>query len=104
MNTELSTEDEELKELLEENIAVAKDTNRLIREMRRNAILGLIAKAVIWLVILGVPLFFLTSYIGPLLDAAAGQPSADSLKPGIFGLPSPEQMNALIEEYRAAYQ
>lgn len=104
MNTEMSAEDEDLKELLEENIAVAKDTNRLIREMRRNAILGMIAKVVIWLIVLGVPLFFLSSYLGPLLDAASGQPNADSLKPGVFGLPSPEQMNALIEQYKAAYQ
>ena len=97
-------ENEHLEKLLEENLAVAKDNNRLLREMRRNAILGLIAKIVIWLVILGVPLFFLSSYLGPLMEAFSGQASTGQLPSGLFGLPSEEQLNRLIEEYQAGYQ
>jgi len=87
----------ELKKLLEENLAVAKDNNRLLREMRRNAILGLIAKIVIWLVILGVPLFLLSSYLGPLIDALAGQGGVPS---ALFGVPSEDQIQRLIEQYQ----
>lgn len=97
-------EHDQIEKLLEENLAVAKDNNRLLREMRRNAILGLIAKVVIWLVILGVPLFFLSTYLGPLMEAVSGQASASGLPSGLFGLPSEEQLNRLIEEYKAGYQ
>ena len=88
----------ELKKLLEENLAVAKDNNRLLREMRRNAILGLIAKIVLWLVLLGVPLFFLSSYLGPLMDAFTGQ--GGDVPSALFGVPSEEQIQRLIEQYQ----
>lgn len=95
----------ELKKLLEENLAVAKDNNRLLREMRRNAILGLIAKIVIWLVLLGVPLFFLSAYLGPLMDAVTGQSANGQVIPGgFFGVPSEEQINKLIEQYQAVQE
>ena len=95
----------ELKKLLEENLAVAKDNNRLLREMRRNAILGLVAKIVIWLVLLGVPLLFLSAYLGPLMDAFTGQsPSGAAIPGGLFGIPSEEQINDLIEQYQAVQE
>ena len=95
----------ELKKLLEENLAVAKDNNRLLRELRRNAILGLIAKIVIWLVLLGVPLFFLSAYLGPLMDAFSGKSTdGQSLPLGLFGVPSEEQINKLIEQYQAVQE
>ncbi len=100
-----TTEHEDLKKLLEENLAVAKDNNRLLREMRRNAILGLVAKVVLWLVVLGVPLFFLSTYIGPLMSAFSGAaPTGENLKPGLFGLPSAEQVSDLMQQYRELTQ
>lgn len=95
-------EHDDLKKLLEENLAVAKDNNRLLRELRRNALLGLIARIVLWLVLLGVPLLFLSAYIGPIIEAFAGASSAQALPQGLFGLPSEEQINLLIEQYQAA--
>ncbi len=95
----------ELKTLLEENLVVAKDNNRLLREMRRNAILGLIAKVVIWLIILGVPLFFLSTYLGPLMEAFSEQSAGGQAIPtGLFGVPSEAQLNQIIEQYQEAYQ
>lgn len=93
-----------LRKLLEENLAVAKDNNRLLRELRRNAILGLVAKIVLWLVVLGVPLFFLSSYLGPILDAFSGQETSQQLPTGLFGIPSEEQINQLIEQYQAGQE
>ena len=99
--TEPATPPEDLKKLLEENIALAKDTNRLLREMRRNALILGAAKVVLWLLILGVPLFFLTTYLGPVLDAFERQGAGGALPGGIFGLPSQEQVDRLIEQYQA---
>jgi len=92
----------ELQKLLEENLAVAKDNNRLLREMRRNAILGLIAKIVIWLVILGVPLLFLSAYLGPLMDALTGK--GGNVPSALFGVPSEEQIQRLIEQYQGTVE
>ena len=98
-------EHEELKKLLEETLAVAKDNNRLLREMRRNAMLSLVAKVILYLVLLGVPLLFLSSYIGPLMSAFGGtSPTGENLKPGLFGLPSAEQVSDLMEQYRELSQ
>ncbi len=94
----------ELKKLLEENLEATKENNRLLREMRRNALIGLAVKAVIWLILLGVPLFFLGTYLGPLMNAVTGQAAGQTLPTGLFGLPSAEQMNQLIEEYQSVYQ
>ncbi|KND47191.1 MAG: hypothetical protein AB199_02040 [Parcubacteria bacterium C7867-004] len=90
-----------LQALLEENLAVAKDNNRLLRLIRRDAMLNLIAKIVIWMILLGVPLFFLGTYIGPLLDAFSSATSGQST-PG--SLPSKDQLNTLLEEYKSVYQ
>ncbi|HRH55955.1 MAG TPA: hypothetical protein PK609_03775 [Candidatus Paceibacterota bacterium] len=95
---------QEIKTLLEENIAVTKENNRLLREMRRNAILGLIAKVVIWLVILGVPLFFLSTYLGPLLETVSGQEGGGQLPAGLFGVPNEEQVQQILDLYRTEYQ
>ena len=45
---------EELKELVEKNIAVTQDTNRMVRKMRRNATWALVFQVVWWLVVAGV--------------------------------------------------
>lgn len=92
-----------LEELLEENLELAKENNKLLKEMRRNAIIGLIARVVIWLVVLGVPIFFLSTYLGPILDAFSGQANGQEIPVGLFGMPSQEQLNQLIEQYQAGF-
>lgn len=87
------------EQLLEENLAIAKDTNRILRAMRRDAWLGLIAKVVLWLVILGVPIFFLSTYLGPLMSAFSPE-GATTQPTGPFGLPSEAEINNLIEQYK----
>ena len=90
-----------LETLLEENIAVTRENNRLLREMRRNAVIGFIAKLIIWLIVLGVPLFFISSYLAPLIDTVSGKAESGQLPTGVFGLPSSEQIQQLIDQYRA---
>lgn len=96
-------DDAHLEELLEENLELAKENNKLLKEMRRNAIIGLVARVVIWLVVLGVPIFFLSTYLGPILDALSGQANGQEIPVGFFGMPSQEQLNQLIEQYQAGF-
>lgn len=90
--------DEELKRLLEENLAVARENNALLKEARRNAMIGLAVKVVLYLLLLGVPLFFISSYLGPLLTGAG-----TSTPTGLFGVPSPDEAQQLFEEYKSLY-
>jgi hypothetical protein len=92
----------QLEELLKENLAVAKDNNRLLRLIRRDALLGAIGKVVLWLVVLGVPIFFLSSYIAPLMQAVSG--ASQSTSTGPLGVPSKDQIDRLIQEYKDVYQ
>lgn len=91
---------EELERLVRETHKLAEDNNRLLRLIRRDAVLGFIAKIILWLVVLGVPLFFLSSYLGPIMDAVSGAQGGQSFAPGLFGLPSEEQLNQLLEAYQ----
>lgn len=99
-----SLEDERfaaLEALLEENIAVTRENNRLLRELRRNALLGFIARIVIWLILLGVPLLFISSYLAPIIETMSGKVESGQIPTGVFGLPSSEQIQQLIDQYRA---
>ncbi len=90
---------EELERLVRETRQLAEDNNRLLRLIRRDALLGFIGKLVLWLLVLGVPLFFLSTYLGPLMNAFA--PAGEqTIKPGVFGLPSEEQLDQLIKAYQ----
>jgi hypothetical protein len=90
-------ETDDLRELLRQNLAVAKDNNRLLREMRRNAVLGFALKLVVYLLLLGVPLFILSTYLGPIMEAFSGSGGSS-----LLGAPSAEELQRLMEEYRAS--
>jgi hypothetical protein len=86
-----------LEILLKENLEVAKANNKILRRMERNAIIALVVKAFIWLLVLGVPIFFLSSYLGPFMAALSGQ--GGSTPAGVFGLPSGDQLQQIIDLY-----
>ena len=44
----------ELRQLIEENIEVSKDTNHLVRKMRRSAMWSMVMTVVWWLAVAGV--------------------------------------------------
>jgi len=90
--------DEELKQLLQENLEVTRENNDLLKKIRRDAMIGLAVKVVLWLVILGVPIFFVSTYLIPLLERTGGASAP------LFGVPSPEEAQRLIEQYRSLYE
>ncbi len=86
-----------LEDLLKQNLEVATETNKILKRMERNALIAFIAKIIIWLILLGLPLIFLSAYIGPVIEALTG--GAEAAPTGIFGLPSAEQLRELKELY-----
>ena len=95
---------DELTKLLEETRAIAEDNNRLLREMRRNALLGLGARVLLWLVILGAIPFVLGPLIAPFTAAFTAQEGSQGVPAGLFGLPSQDQVQQLIDQYQGAYE
>ena len=57
-----------MHEMIEENLQLAKDNNRLLRKIRRNAVWGGILKLVWWAFILGVPVYLYFTIFQPYLE------------------------------------
>ncbi len=94
------TTDEEIKELLQEDLELAKENNKLLKRMHRNAMIALAAKALLWLILLGVPLFFLGPYLQPLFSfATTGQIPQNAGTENLFGLPTAGELKQIINAY-----
>jgi len=89
---------ERLHELLEENIKLAEDTNRILRDVRRTGRIAFWFKVVLWTIVLVLPFFF----IGPLLRML--EPFTGGTIPAgsaLFGIPSAEQIQKAVEQFKA---
>ena len=56
---------EELRELIEKNIALSEETNKMMRQMRRSARLGRLFQMVWWLLVVGVSAVSYYYYVQP---------------------------------------
>lgn len=55
--------DTEIKELL----GLARENNRLLRKMRRSAMIGNVTRLIYWVAIIGVPIFLYYSFLQPYM-------------------------------------
>lgn len=85
--------DSELKQLLEENLRVSKETNALLRLMNRQAWWGFAGKIVFWALLIILPLFFIKALLAPYLELLQGTQSGA----GTFDM---SQFEELIRQYR----
>ena len=87
-----------LSDLVEENNKLTKETNRIVREMRRTGWIAFWFKALLWIIVLATPFFF----IGPILqyfkDATGLAIPAGA---NVFGIPSSEQIQGAITQFKA---
>ena len=63
--------DEEFKVLLRKNLELAKENNRLLKKMRRNAIIGNILRFIWWAIVIGLPIYLYFSVLQPYLQELA---------------------------------
>ena len=92
--------DPELKRLLEETNALAKDNHRMLRAIRRDYWIGLAGKILFWVIILALPLYFYQQYLQPLVDKFSTSTGV-SANSGPFGLPTTAELQKLIDSYKA---
>lgn len=91
--------DPELKRLLDETHALAKDNHRMLRAIRRDQWLGFIGRVIVWIIVLVLPLYLYQQYLQPFVEkfsAASGTPTS-----GIFGFPTSAELQKLINSYKA---
>ncbi len=55
-------------QIVRETHKLAKENNRLIRAMRRDAFFGLIFKLIFWAIILGLPVILYFYFLQPYID------------------------------------
>ena len=89
----------ELRSLVVETQEVAKANHKILKRMERNALLAFFGKLILWLLILGVPLIFIGPYVKALFGLFTGTPPT-STPSGIFGLPSAQQVQDLVNTYK----
>lgn len=58
------------EDLLQETYKIARDNNRMLHAMRRNAFLGGVLKIVIYSAFVIIPLWFFAKYVSPILNSA----------------------------------
>lgn len=92
--------DPELKRLLEEMHALAKDNHRMLRAIRRDYWIGVAGKVLFWIIILALPLYFYQRYLQPLIDKFPA-PTGVSANPGSFTLPTTAELQKLLDSYKA---
>lgn len=73
------TQLDDIQDLLEESIELAKENKRMLKAMRREALIGGVVKTLLWVGAIGLSLYFTMQYLGPLLGPAAD--AASGLRP-----------------------
>ncbi|NQV93447.1 hypothetical protein HQ403_03040 [Candidatus Kaiserbacteria bacterium] len=58
----------DIRDLLKKNFELTKENNKLLRKMRRNALLGGFFKLIWIAVIIGVPVYVYFNFLAPVLD------------------------------------
>ncbi|MDE2173117.1 MAG: hypothetical protein KGJ31_00740 [Patescibacteria group bacterium] len=91
--------DPELKRLLEETHALAKDNHRMLRAIRRDQWFGLIGKIIIWIIVLLLPLYLYQQYLQPFVSKFTASPGT-AAPSGPFGLPTTAELQKLINSYK----
>ena len=80
-------------QVLREVLALTKDNNKILRSMRRNAVIGGILKTLLWLIAIFAPLYLYYVYIAPQLAPYFGG-----------SIPTGEDFRNLLNQYQEASQ
>lgn len=73
-----------LKEMVEKNLELTRENNRMLHKIRRNAFIGGILRLVWWAAIIGVPLYLYITVFQPYLEGLGA--SYEGLRTQLEGL------------------
>lgn len=97
--------DAELKKLVEQTHALARDNHAMLRAIRRHMWFNFWSRIIIWLIILFGPVIFYYYYLKPLVhqfevNAPGG---AMNISNGFLGLPTFADLQKLINSYKSGH-
>ena len=87
---------EQIRELLQRQLTLAEDSNKIIHDMRTWGRVAFVAKVIIWTFVLLVPLL-LIPYIAPTIKGMGSSGTSTGLTGGsLFGYPSPTEIQDIL--------
>lgn len=86
----------QLEGRIEELLETVEDNNRLLRSIQRSMRWGFWGRLLVWIIVLALPFIVL----GPFLKAVVPGLSGTE-KNSLFGLPSTDQVEGLLNAYRS---
>ena len=87
-----------VEQLLQENLELSEENNKLLRDLRRTARLGFWFKLLIWAAVIILPFLLLK----PILETLVPATGAGEAGFSIFGLPSQDQLEGVIDAYQGS--
>jgi len=92
--------DPELKRILDETHALAKDNHRMLRAIRRDQLVGFVGKIVLWILVIVLPLYVYQQYLGPLVEKFTTLYGVGATTQNGVGLPTTAELQKLIDSYK----
>lgn len=93
--------DPEIKTLLEETHALAKDNHKMLRSIRRSQWMSFMSTIVVWLVVLALPLYLYRQYLEPIITQISETSGmSTTTTSGFLGIPSFANIEKLINSFR----
>ncbi len=92
--------DPELRRLLEDTYALAKDNHRMLRTIRRHQLISAFGKVFIWLIIIAVAAYSYLAFLQPLVNKLH-IPGLSTVQSGAFGLSTTTPFGKLINSFQA---
>lgn len=83
-----------VEQLLQENLQIAEETNKMLREMRRWMRINFIFRIVMWAAIIILPLLLLKPLIEAFVPATSGIQGS-----GFLGIPTQADLEKALESY-----
>jgi hypothetical protein len=85
-----------IEQLLEENLQLAEENNRLLRDLRRVGRWGFWLRLLLWAAVIILPFLLLRPILTTLVPGATNDGAGFS----IFGLPNQEQLKDVLDAYQ----
>jgi hypothetical protein len=84
-----------LEQLLEDNLELAEENNKILHSMQRTMRWSFWGKLLLWIIVLVLPFFVLGPLVHSLLPISNGGTGSKTL----FGLPSGDEIQNLLKAY-----
>lgn len=85
-------ENDSISEMTKETLRLTKENNRMLKAMRRDALIAGVLRIVLWLVAFGLAYYFAMTYLEPILSVVNGGEGMN-----------PDDIRRLFEDYQRQF-